>query len=1385
MKRSLSFFMSLIMLLSVFSSFGSTVYAAESGTAGDLNWVLDDSGTLTISGSGRGADYKNSTVITSNNAPWYKSRDKIKKVVVENGVIQLGSYSFFRCTNITSVTLADTVDTLGTGCFYDCNSLTGIKLPENCFWYYDNLFNGCSSLKWAILPQTNKTNSYSGKIPNSVFSGCTSLEEVYAGSGHTGADQKAFYNCTSLKSIVWSSGTMSSVGNNAFYKVPSGCTFVSTADALSDWCTSNGYAHSGTDGICSGNTFSSSGLTYSFNTDTRVLSFTGSGDMNSKPWSIYHCLIESLDFSGTDTKYSIGTEHFQGAENITDIHFGDYLYAIGWGAFAENYALKNVSFPSSLEQIWNYAFANCTSLETAVFGQEGTNGLHLYPYAFSQCTGTTYWLNLPPNTEYIDDHAFFGTGFNYVTIASDSVAMSADAFGDGTGGYARFFGNHDSGVYTWVKAGRSSGYSWYYYCINDNHAYINSVTEPTCTDKGYDLYYCPYCDADQTKSNYVDPLGHNYNCSEIQGANIIYSCSRCGKQNLCLDAVAVNNLFADAISHDNDNPPYRQSNYNGAVDINCDGYINAKDFLLIKNAMNSPDLTGKKTVIDESTSYQTIEGFGASAAWWSQTVGNWENIDDITSLLYSKDNGIGLNIYRYNLGAGSKNDAAMYLDDEKTYCFQNSDGTYNWNADSGAMNALASAQKVSNGNLKVTLFCNSAPVHMTNNGHAYADPVNEDGTYNFNMSQNNYQAFADYVADCAEHFISEGYNVTEVSPINEPEWSWAAWHNGDDTISMNQEGCYWPYNEALTFYNNYMIPTLQSRNALNGKVGLSVWESGQLNHSSFWNNFMNSMFSSKSSSNANIRNYVDSVATHSYWASAADRQTVAAQQKESNFSSVEKVRCTEYCQMTNDGNTGVYDLIEQEGVTNGMTIDYGIALADIMYQDLTILNAVEWDWWVACGRGIYPDSLIYINNNDHSDIQPSKRLWCMGNYSKFIDEGAKRIAVSTEGGIPETVEESAYLNPDGTIVIVYINKGEANQYTCFDDTVYSHFESYVTDEEHDLEKYQSGALTGKAVSIPARSVTTVVLEKGNTPAKTSEGKYLFAYFTGNDSAQERVNFAVSSDGYNFEPLNGNQPVITQSLGKQCCRDPYIFRMQDGSYCLIATDMKSAEGWSSQSTIVIWHSDDLVNWTEETVLDFKQFSGFEATVRAWAPQVIWDAEKQSYMIYLGLATSDSTTNWATYLYYIYSDDMRSFSSEPKLLYKPADNGSSIDGDIIYNESSKTYYLYYKDEAKATVCYVTSKNISGPYIDSNSPEKVMDNGIAVEGSMMFNITGTNTWVMYADAYNDGYFVGLQTHDFKTFYPLDDGTSNINNCTPRHGSVMAISDSEYNALVSAFGK
>lgn len=1041
---------------------GITFYAqaaTNTYTSGGLYCVLDtDTGVFTVSvssgGNGRGDNYENNS---RNRAPWYNDRSSIKTVVINDGVIQIGAYWFYNCSNLTSVTFSDTVDTIGDCCFRSCTSLTGIALPRGCYWYYKELFLDCSNLKWAILPNGNRTDTYNGKVPDGTFNGCYSLEQVYVGPEHMGIDINAFNSCSNLKTVIWDSGNISSTGSGAVSGVPNSCTFRDdTANSsLQNWCSSNSKGYSGSlSGNCGSN------LNYSLDTSSLTLNFSDSGNMSTTPWKNenYYYLIRDISFADVNGSYTIS----------------------------------------------NNAFENCYALNTIEFNNDNPVGTaEIGNYAFYNCTNTTFWLNLPSNVTSVGSNAFNNTNFDYVTLESPNSTYGNNAFGKTN--YARFYGVPNQNAKEFFKAGKDNGYNWYYYCLNDQHDYADTVIAPTCTEEGYTLHSCKNClDAGETKNTYTSALGHSFTTATATGnGTFTYFCSRCGEKDLEINAIHLLSLFRDNISVDEGTAPYKQSNYDSQFDVYRDGYINAKDFLLISNEANNLNITGKETYINTSQKYQTIEGFGASGAWWAQDLGRWseDKIDVITELLYG-ETGAGLDIYRYNLGGGSDGDThiADWRRSAEDFLDENSDindaSTYDWTADAAAQKVLASAKRANN-DLKVTLFSNSAPTVITKNGFGYCS-----NGVSSNLDESNYQAFANYVVNCAEHFISEGYNVTCVSPVNEPEWDWAA----DSYGNAGQEGARFEYEPLRNFYNNYMIPTLQN-SSLNGKVELSVWECAQLNHSSHWDNYLPYMFSSETpflwgtnygDYNSNIRSYCNTLDTHSYWASTSDRQQASSDISGSDYSAIQKVKCTEYCQMTNDQNTNVLGRIQAEGgTTYGMTIDYALALADIMYQDLTILNAVEWDWWVACADGVYPDGLIYVSYDNPDDIQVSKRLWAMGNYARFIEEGAVRVEVTTGSNFGKNlttnetfsweiyglsgvdknnyIEQTAYQNPDGSIVVVYINNSDTDEFTSFG-TAYSTVETYVTDANRDLEKYQSGNAQNKVIHIPAKSITTVVLK---------------------------------------------------------------------------------------------------------------------------------------------------------------------------------------------------------------------------------------------------------------------------------------------------------------------
>jgi hypothetical protein len=102
----------------------------------EVDWKLDDNGTLTIWGT-------EMPHYVLSYAPWHKDKEKIKKVVVENGVINIGILAFSDCSSLTSVEIPNSVTTIETYAFKGCKSLTSITFkgstpPE--FW--ENVFEG-------------------------------------------------------------------------------------------------------------------------------------------------------------------------------------------------------------------------------------------------------------------------------------------------------------------------------------------------------------------------------------------------------------------------------------------------------------------------------------------------------------------------------------------------------------------------------------------------------------------------------------------------------------------------------------------------------------------------------------------------------------------------------------------------------------------------------------------------------------------------------------------------------------------------------------------------------------------------------------------------------------------------------------------------------------------------------------------------------------------------------------------------------------------------------------------------------------------------------------------------------------------------------------------
>ncbi len=293
--------------------------------------------------------------------------------------------------------------------------------------------------------------------------------------------------------------------------------------------------------------------------------------------------------------------------------------------------------------------------------------------------------------------------------------------------------------------------------------------------------------------------------------------------------------------------------------------------------------------------------------------------------------------------------------------------------------------------------------------------------------------------------------------------------------------------------------------------------------------------------------------------------------------------------------------------------------------------------------------------------------------------------------------------------------------------------------------------------------------------------YLFAYFTGNDPSQERICFAVSTDGCNFKPLNYGKPVVTQTQGTGCVRDPYIFRGNDGAYYMIGTDMKSSLGWSSNRHLISWRSEDLITWTDETIIKIDgEYKSTRNTTRAWAPQALWNEDRGEYMIYFALQSA--ATGGRTIMYYAYSPDLKTLSTEPALLFAPTNGHDAIDSDIVYYDG--LYYMFFKDETSGGIHLMTSEHMDSGW-NYDEAKLVTPQGLAVEGSSAYPLIDGSGWILISDAYMSGYFIMEKTTDLASwnFSQLGADEFSFKNFTPRHGSVIHITKEQYDAITEAF--
>lgn len=296
--------------------------------------------------------------------------------------------------------------------------------------------------------------------------------------------------------------------------------------------------------------------------------------------------------------------------------------------------------------------------------------------------------------------------------------------------------------------------------------------------------------------------------------------------------------------------------------------------------------------------------------------------------------------------------------------------------------------------------------------------------------------------------------------------------------------------------------------------------------------------------------------------------------------------------------------------------------------------------------------------------------------------------------------------------------------------------------------------------------------------------YLFVYFegSGEPALQEQLRFALSEDGVNWKALNNNLPVVNSDTisGTGGIRDPHILRAEDdGGFLMVATDMNTArDGWIDPNPgIVMMRSDNLVDWTSAVInLSETYPEHFGDAYWVWAPQTIYDPEKQKYMVYFSLRRAGEDARLQTYRAYA-NDDFTGFVGEPELMFSTPTG--CIDGDIIYSDG--IYHLFFKgstDDGKSGIRQAISTTLSGPWTEVDAYVDPYAGSPAVEGSGIFKLNDGTGYVLMYDLFQNGRYEYVTSPDLWRFNKPREFTKDFK---PRHGTVLPIRQSEWTRLQS----
>ena len=435
--------------------------------------------------------------------------------------------------------------------------------------------------------------------------------------------------------------------------------------------------------------------------------------------------------------------------------------------------------------------------------------------------------------------------------------------------------------------------------------------------------------------------------------------------------------------------------------------------------------------IDPAEMRQSFEGWGTSLAWWAHSLGGWKeaNLGVLANLVADTAAGLGMNVFRYNIGGGDQpGHAHMRVDAAVPGYKPTESGPYAWRADSLQLRTLKALLARVKGPI-LEAFSNSPPWWMTKSGCASGSV---DGTNNLKEGYND--DFAEYLTEVVKHLRdSLGLEFRTLEPFNEPNSDW--WK-----AQGRQEGCMF----ARATQPALILEVAKSLKAKGLATRLAAADA----------NSIAEMAGNLQSYDTAALGALIQVNTHSYSGSDADRRNLR------NLAARAGKRVWQ-------SEAGPLNW------TGGGQFEVALWSAALIVKDLRELGAEAWLDWQVAGGGIW--GVIDYNASAQS-CKINKKGYSYAQFSRFIRPGSIIL------GSGDSTVLAAYRPATGSLILVAVNGRTSPAEYAFDLSLFpvrpASARAYRTSATEDVLSIGPLPLSGAILSaqLPARSVTTFVLD---------------------------------------------------------------------------------------------------------------------------------------------------------------------------------------------------------------------------------------------------------------------------------------------------------------------